>query len=105
MKKMLRVLSHVYELHRRYPTNPEYPRAFLAQSIKVTLDASRSGGSWELAWPLLGLVDPEDHDSHALSPSERVAVAALARERKIVGEIAAAAKNKKQRGKDGKEDA
>ena len=106
MKKMLRVLSHIYELHRRYPNHPEFSRAFTAQAIKVTLDASRAGGSWDLSWPLLGLVDPEEQDGQALSPSERVAVAALAKEKKIIGEIAAAAKNnrKQGKGKDGKED-
>ena len=106
LKKMLRVLSHIYELHRRYPQNPEYCRAFTAQALKVTLDASRGGGSWELSWPLLGLVDPEEHDSHALSPIERVAIAALAKEKKIVSEIATAAKARRiNNKKDGKEDA
>ena len=103
---MLRVLSHIYELHRRYPQNPEYSRAFTAQALKVTLDASRGGGSWELSWPLPGLVDPEEHDSHALSPTERVTIAALAKEKKIVSEIATAAKSGRSSDeKDGKEDA
>ena len=105
LKKMLRVLSHIYELHRRYPQNPEYSRAFTAQAMKVTLDASRAGGSWELSWPLLGLVDPEEHDQHALTPTERVAIAALAKERKIVSEIATAAKARRNNAgkKDGAE--
>jgi hypothetical protein len=94
LKKMLRVLAHLYETQRRYPMNPEFARAATAQALKVTLDVARTKGSWELSWPLLGLPDPEELDRHALSPAERVAVAALAKERRVLSEIAAAAKKK-----------
>ena len=92
LKKMLRILSHAYELHRRYPQHPDFPRAFIAQSLKVTLDAARNGGSWELTWPLVCLPDPEDHDGHTMTAGERVAMAALAKEKKVIQEITAAAK-------------
>ena len=94
LKKMLSILAHTYELHRRYPHNPEYARAFTAQSLKVVTDVCRSNGSWELAWPLLGLPDPEADGTQLLSPAERVAVAALAKEKKVLQEVAAAAKKK-----------
>ena len=95
LKNTLRILSHVYELQRRYPDQPEYARAFTAQALKVSLDVAQQGGSWDLAWPLLGLVDPEGADQHALSPSERVALAALAKEKKVINEIASAARAKR----------
>ena len=98
------ILSHIYELHRRYPQNPEFPRAFVAQSIKVVSDVARQNGSWELSWPLLGLPDPDGESSQLLSPAERVAVAAMAKEKKVLLEVAAAAAKKKPEGtgKDGK---
>ena len=94
LKKMLSILAHSYELHRRYPHNPEYARAFTAQSLKVVTDVCRSNGSWELAWPLLGLPDPEADGTQLLSPAERVAVAALAKEKKVLQQVATAAKKK-----------
>jgi len=99
LKKCLRMMANVYELHRRYPANPEYAKAFAAQSLKIMLDVSRSGGSWELYWPLSGLPDPEEGDQHALSPAERVAVAAMAKEKKVLQEVAAAARSKTKGGK------
>jgi len=96
LKKCMRMMGHMYELHRRYPANPEYAKAFTAQSLKIMLDVSRSGGSWDLYWPLTGLPDPEEGDQHALSAAERVAVAALVKERKVLQEVAAAARSKKQ---------
>ena len=94
LKKMLTILAHTYELHRRYPQQPEYARAFTAQALKVVTDVCRSNGSWELSWPLLGLPDPDSEGSQLLSPAERVAVAALAKEKKVLQEIATAAKKK-----------
>jgi len=94
LKKCLRMMAHVYELHRRYPANPEFAKAFTAQSLKIMLDVSRSGGSWELYWPLTGLPDPEEGDQHALSAAERVAVAAMVKEKKVLQEVAAAARTK-----------
>ena len=92
LKKMLKVVGHCYELCRRYPNNPEYVRAFLAQSYKVTADVLHSQGSWELGWPLLGLGDPEERASQLLTPAERIAMASLAKERKVLADVAAAAK-------------
>ena len=100
MQKLLRIWGYNYELMRRHPTDPFFARAFAAQSFKVTLEVSRAGGSWELAWPLLGLPDPEEGESQALSPGERVAMAALAKERKVLSEISQAAKSKRGKLKD-----
>lgn len=90
LKEMLGVLNHVYELHMRYLQNPEFRRAFTAPALKVTRDASQAGGSWELSWPLLGLLDPEEHDQHARLPTEHVTIVALAKEKMIVSEIGTA---------------
>ena len=100
MKKLLRILGHTYELMRRHPTDPSLARAFVAQSFKVSLEVSRAGGSWDLAWPLLGLPDPEEGESQALSPGERVAMAALAKERKVLSDISQAAKSKRGKPKE-----
>ena len=80
LKKMLRVPSGDHELFRRYRPNPKCPGAFLSQAIEVTFNASRSGGTWELAGPLLGRVDPEDHDSPALQLRAGAAVTVLPKE-------------------------
>ena len=88
LKKGVSILAHAYDLCRRYPQNPEYIRAFLAQGYKVSLDALIRHGSWELSWPLLGIPDPEEKESQLLSPTERVAVAALAKEKKVLLEVA-----------------
>ena len=114
MQKLLRIWGYNYELMRRHPTDPFFARAFAAQSFKVTLEVSRAGGSWELAWPLLGLrssssrssssssssTDPEEGENQALSPGARVAMAALAKEQKVLSEISQAAKNKRGKLKD-----
>ena len=100
MKKLLRILGHTYELMRRHPTDPSLARAFVAQSFKVSLEVSRAGGSWDLAWPLLGLPDPEEGESQALSLAERVAMAALAKERKVLPAISQAAKSYRGKHKD-----
>ncbi len=77
----------------------------MAQAIKVTGDVCRSGGSWDLAWPLLGVPDLEEKDHQMLSPAERVAMAALAKERKVLAEVASAARKSKKDGGKEKDDA
>ena len=52
-------------------------------------------GSWELAWPLLGLQDPDDAQRGLTAPAEQVALVALAKERKLLAEAAARAKSNK----------
>ena len=92
LKKFTVILAHLYQLQRRYGSNPEYPRAFTAQAYKVVSDTLQRGGCWELTWPLLGLADPEEREPQLLSATEKVAVAALHKERKVLQEVVAAVK-------------
>jgi hypothetical protein len=81
LKKCLKILAHLYELQREYGAEP-HVQAFTAQAYKASVEAVYANGSWELAWPLLGLPDPEEKARPITSPAERVALAALAKERK-----------------------
>ena len=69
-------------------------------------------GNWDLAWPLLGIPDPEERETQLLSPTERVAMTALAKEKKVLTDVAASVKRhgkndnkKKEPGKAGEQDA
>ena len=68
-------------------TGTEYIRAFTAQAYKAAVEAGHSNGAWDLSWPLLGLPDPEEGQRSIASPAERVALAALAKERKLLKEV------------------
>ena len=82
------ILGHLCELFRIYPSNPEYPQSFACQAYKAGLEAAQNQGSWELAWPLLGLPDPDRKEPSIASGTERVALATLAKEKKVFLEVA-----------------
>jgi len=98
LKKAIHVMAHVNELHRRFPQNPEYARAFGLQAYKVFVDVANQNGSWELSWPLLGIPDPEENQFRLTSAAERVAMAALAKEKKVIADITKEAKTRRPGG-------
>jgi hypothetical protein len=79
--KTIVILAHAYEMCRQRPS-PEniHVRAFLGQAFKASLDASNSKGSWKMAWPLLGVADPDEIYTSLTTPTERVALAAYPKE-------------------------
>jgi hypothetical protein len=91
LKKYLRVLAHAYELGR-IENSPPRVQAFLAQSYKAGTEAVAQNGDWSLAWPLLGLVDPDERSHPVTSAGERVALVALAKERQTLKAAMAAPK-------------
>ena len=96
LQKTLVILGHAYELFRLYPEHPQYAKAFIAQAYKVSLDAAQRNGSWALAWPLLGIPDPDENYRPPFAATEQVAMAALAKEKKALAEVAKAASPKKE---------
>ena len=102
LKKAIHCFAHMNELHRQFPQNPEYARAFGVQAYKVFVDVADQNGSWELSWPLLGIPDPETTQLRLTSPVERVAMAALAKEKKIISEITKEAKARRPGGPNAK---
>ena len=92
LKKMMTVLAHSYELCRRHPNDVAYVRSFLGQALKASLEASNNKGNWERSWPLTGLTDPDELGVVSLtSPQEKVALAALQKEKTALQKAAEAA--------------
>ena len=95
LKKCVILLAHLYEMQRHREAEPIYARAFTAQALKCALDAMNSKGAW-LTWPLLGLNDPDRTELSLTTANERVALAALAKEKVIVEKaVETALKNNK----------
>ena len=81
LARLLTILAHVFELQRQYPSQPAIAQAFVAQALKAGVHASQQGGSWAQSWDMLGLVDPMSPYVPLTSPAERIAVAALVKEK------------------------
>ena len=86
LERVLQKLSHIYE-----PQDGFLPHRLHG----LTLNVDRAKGRWHLSGPLTGLPDPAEMDPHALTPTEQVAVTAMAQERKVLLAVAAAAKTTK----------
>ena len=61
--------------------------AFTCQCYKAAMEALAHNGSWEAAWPILCLPDPDEKMASLVSPAEQVAVAALLKEKKTLKEL------------------
>ena len=83
LKKQLVIMAHLFELCREHGAAPQV-EAFIAQSYKVVLETLANNGSWEMSWPILGLPDPDEKMASVLSPGEKVALAALVKEKKLL---------------------
>ena len=82
---MLVILANLYDLGR-VEGAPDRTQAFTAQAYKAAVEALNNNGDWSLAWPLIGLPDPDDRVRQVTMPAERVALVALAKERKLLKE-------------------
>jgi len=100
LKKMVVALARIYSLHQLHPNDPSYAKAMTAHAYKAAVEALHNGGDWELAWPLTGLKDPEDSRKQVTTLGEQVALVALAKEKKMLKEIAQ--KNKEKKSKEDK---
>ena len=90
LKKTMIMLSYIYDLCR-VEGAPARVQAAVGQMYKVAAETLATGGVWELTWPLTGLHDPDEKQTSTATPSEKVAMVALAKERKMLKEAQAAA--------------
>jgi hypothetical protein len=87
--KKLASTVRLYELSRLQP--PEVVRSWVANVCKATIEAKNPNGNWTMSWPLLGIPGPDSLAQPLPNPMERVALAALAKERKVLEDAAKAA--------------
>ena len=105
LKKMIKVLAHAYELTRQYPNDPLVVKAFLANAYKSATQAAAHNGSWEHSYAILGIPDPEEAVVSVMSPMERLAMVALAKERQLLSATTKVKEKEKEKsGKGGKGD-
>ena len=82
----------MHEFLRQYRDQPERAQAFVAQSYKAACEAARSASDWSLHWLLLGITDPDLEGTVGFtSPQEKVAVAALQKEKRLLAEASRSA--------------
>jgi len=90
LKKVMVMLSYIYDLCRVEGAPPRV-QAAVGQMYKVSAETLACQGVWELTWPMTGLPDPDERQTSTATPSEKVAMVALAKERKMLKEAQAAA--------------
>jgi len=89
LKRCLVMMSHLYDL-AKVERAPSRLTASVGQFYKVLNETVINQGSWELSWPLSGLPDPDERIRSTASAAERVALVALAKEKKLLREAVAA---------------
>ncbi len=82
------MLARLYELGRIH-NGGIHQHAMIGQMYKAVVEAISQNGSWDLAWPLLGMVDPLEVTRPLTYSGERVALAASAKEKKLLREAVA----------------
>ena len=85
LQKLITIVAHAYELSKLHADDPIHVWAFLGAACKASLEAANMKGNWSQSWPLLGTADPDEKTQISVtSPVERVAMAALQKEKALL---------------------